>query len=262
MLLFKKWKLPFGFALISFAFILFAISFSRFKMPHYIIMLLPLAALFTAPFLRFVLLSGKWMKTFYFVQAFQAILVLLLVIVLGYISFHPHSLFIAITGPIAMAAILFLLLKKQIARPAKLVFISIALSITLNLFLNYSFFPNIMVYQAGNEMVKKMKEEHINIPDSSIMLVELHAHSFDFYRHYNHKVIEAENFPAAYPSISNKYFLITPFLSRYLDRKGFRTETVISQLDYNVATVKPAFLNSATRRRTLDTLMLVKIYPR
>ena len=45
----KKWNHPINFAVLSFAFILFAISFSNFKMPHYIIMLLPLAALFTAP---------------------------------------------------------------------------------------------------------------------------------------------------------------------------------------------------------------------
>ena len=256
----KKWRQPFGFSVISFAFILFAISFSKFKMPHYIIMLLPLAALFTAPFIQYILQRKKWFDVFYPVQLTQAVVVILLCILLGFISFSPANVLVKILGPVALVVLLVFVFKRVNSSPWMLVRISCLLSLVLNFFLSYSFFPDIMVYQGGNEMVKEMKQKNINIPDSSIMLVELHAHSFDFYRHYNHKVIEAEDFPKAYPSIRDKYFLITPFLSRFLENKGFRIEPLINQPDYNVATVKPRFLNPTTRKQVLDTLQLVKIY--
>ena len=62
MVLYKKWRHPFNFAALAFGFLLITISFSKFKMPHYIIMLLPLAALFTAPYVRYILSTAGIQK--------------------------------------------------------------------------------------------------------------------------------------------------------------------------------------------------------
>jgi hypothetical protein len=165
-----------------------------------------------------------------------------------------------IIGIIVLLVFTGMLIKRDQNRGRKLLVISIATSLMLNFFLNYNFFPKAMKYQAGNALVDKMKDQHMEIPDEDIMLVELHAHSFDFYRRYNHAVLEAENFPTGFDSVRNKYFLMTPFLGRYIERHGFRVEPVISQFDYNIATMRPKFLNPATRATSYDTLFLARVY--
>ena len=105
-----------------------------------------------------------------------------------------------------------------------------------------------------------MQEKNIAIPDSEIVVVESGAHSFDFYRKHNHRIAETDVFLKEYPSMKDKYFLISNRIKGFLITKGYNVEPVISHLDYNVTTVQLKFLNPATRIKNCDTLMLAKIY--
>src|SRR5688572_13488613 len=80
----KKWRHPVNFAVLSFVFTLAALSFSKFKMPHYLIMLFPLATIFTAPYLRHVLSFRKGIKIFFPLQLLFAVLFVLAAIVLNF----------------------------------------------------------------------------------------------------------------------------------------------------------------------------------
>jgi hypothetical protein len=132
-------------------------------------------------------------------------------------------------------------------------------SLVLNFCLNYNFFPRLMQYQGGNQLAKQMQENHISIPDSSIRLLEVNAHSFDFYRGYNHIIVDIDYFKEEYQGMSGKYFLVTSEIASRLRADSFIVTPVVSHLDYNVARMKLKFLNPATRDRLLDTLMLAKI---
>jgi hypothetical protein len=255
----KTWSGPFSFAAFSFIFILVAISFSRFKMPHYIIMLLPLAAWFTSGTAG-LLLNPKGIRFFYPVQVAFAVLVLFLSLAINFYFFPPENGVLTGIASLLIFFLLVVILKKESNKAGKVILLAVALSLVLNFSLYYIFFPSAMKYQGGNELVNTLKHEKIAIPDQQIMLVELHAHSFDFYRKYNHHIVEAADFPARYDSIRNNYFLLSGFLARHLESKGFVILPIASQNDYNVATMKWKFLNPSTRKSTFDTLMLAKIY--
>ncbi|HEU4471575.1 MAG TPA: glycosyltransferase family 39 protein [Flavisolibacter sp.] len=254
----KKWKRPLGFAPLAFSFILFSISFSKFKMPHYIIMLLPLAAIFTAPYLRAALRKRAGIKVYYPVQLVLTVLVILAIVLLNYYFFPPRNVFIWVMGTALLAGLIFFAFKK-LHRGQKALYLSIALSLVLNFFLNYNFFPSLLKYQGGNELVKRMKQEGIDVPDDKIVLLEIHSHSFDFYRNRNHQVLEMADFERGYPAVSDSYFLLSSGQAGELRAKGFAIEPLIQQPDYNVTTVKLKFLNPATRAKNLDTLMLARI---
>src|SRR5215203_1121804 len=98
----RKWRHPLNFAALSFVFILFTISFSSFKMPHYIIMLLPLAAIFTAPSLKLVLSYKKGTRIFLRIQVFFAILIIAATIILNYYFFKPDNWVVIITGALLL----------------------------------------------------------------------------------------------------------------------------------------------------------------
>jgi 4-amino-4-deoxy-L-arabinose transferase-like glycosyltransferase len=258
----RKWRYRLNFAAVSFAFILFAISFSKFKMPHYIIMLLPLAAIFTAPYLRLMVSSIKTFKFFFTLQFIFALLILFATLILNYYFFQPRNILVHLVGGLMIFAFVVLLFRKGIDRPAKLVYMSVGLSLLLNFFLNYNFFPQLLQYQGGNELAKAMKETDINIPDSNIIDVEQQAHSFDFYRGHNHRQLDAAAFSTAYPALKDKYFLLSGSTKAEVEKQGFEVQPVISRPDYNVAVVKFKFLNPRTRNSSLDTIFLARVYQR
>lgn len=256
----KKWRHSVNFSALAFAFILVVLSFSKFKMPHYLIMLFPLASIFTATYLRHVLSFRKGEKLFFPLQAFLTIVMIVLAAALNYYFFKPGNWLLLLAGPVLLAGIVWLWINKSLHKGTKIIYISAAASLFFNFLLNYNFFPQLLKYQAGNEMVKSMKEKNIMIPDKDIMLIETNAHSFDYYRGYNHPIASLDEFGRIYSDIKDKYFLLNRDQRDILQQQGFRVEPVISRPDYNVAKVSLKFLNPATREKRLDTLMLAKIY--
>jgi 4-amino-4-deoxy-L-arabinose transferase-like glycosyltransferase len=258
----RKWRHPFNFAALSFGLLLFLISFSKFKMPHYVIMLLPLAALFTSPYLTAVLSFKKGIRIFFPLQFFFAAAVVPVTLLLNYYFFKPYNFFVWTIGSAILIVFVWLLFKRFSNRGIKLIGISAGLSLLFNFFMNYNFFPNLLKYQAGKELADSMKKQNIIIPDNEIMLIESNSHSFDFYRNHIHPVVDPEKFAEQFPAIKDKYFLVNKSLRDYVQAKGFETEIIISQRDYNVATVKLSFLNPATRAANFDSLLLVKFHRR
>lgn len=256
----KKWRHTFHFAALAFAFILFAISFSKFKMPHYTVMLLPLAALFTAPFLRYVLSTGKGLRIFYPLQLGFGIVVLVAMILLNFYFFQADNILVWISGIPLLMAFLFLLIKRFSNKALKTFYVSVSLSIVATFFLNYNIFPFLTKYQGSHILAERIKKGEQNIPNNRIVVLEQHAHAFDFYLGKNHRVVEGPDFADTYPEISDSYFLLTPFQGRYLEERGFSIEPLMMQHDYNIATVKFDFLNPKTRHKVLDTLMIARIY--
>jgi hypothetical protein len=256
----KKWNHPFNFAALSFAFVLFTISFSNFKMPHYIIMLFPFAAVFTAPYLRLSLSARTGLKLYSALQVFLAVGVSVLTIVLNFYYFPPVNIVAAVTGSLLIAAVIMLIFTKSLYKGIKILLIAAFTSIVFNFFINFNFIPQLMEYQAGNKLVDMMHDRKVSIPNNDILLLESSAHSFDFYMGYNHRVIDLNKLPQSYPSVKDKYFLLKSEMVRDLETKGFVVKPEFTHVDYNVTTVSLKFLNPRTRLQQCDSLMLAHIY--
>ena len=256
----KKWRHPVNFAALAFAFILVALSFSKFKMPHYLIMLFPLVTVFTAPYLCHILSKGKNVKVFFYIQSFLSVVLIVLAAALNYYFFKPLNLFMIFAGPVLLGATIYIWINRSIHKGARVIYIGAMASILFNFLLNYNFFPQLLKYQAGNEMASMLKERNLSLPATGIILLEPNAHSFDFYTGHNHRLISLEEFEDKYPNLAGKYFLLNSGQKELLETKGFTVQPFISHTDYNVAKVSLKFLNPATRQQRLDTLMLARIY--
>jgi hypothetical protein len=256
----KKWDHPFNFSALSFAFVLFTISFSSFKMPHYIIMLFPLAAVFTAPYLRLSLSTKTGIKIYYPLQVFLAIGIIISAIVLNFYYFPPVNIITGIAGSFLIAVLIMLMFAKHLYKGMNILFIAAFTSIVFNFFLNFNFIPQLMEYQAGNKLVDMIHHKKINIPNNDILLLESSAHSFDFYMGYNHPVVDINKLPQLYSSIKDKYFLLKSGMARDLESKGFEIRPDFTHVDCNVTTVTLKFLSSRTRLQQCDSLMLAHIY--
>ena len=253
----KEWKQPFAFAALAFAFMLFTISWSNFKMPHYIFWFLPIVTLFTAPYLRELMSGLPGKRFFYGLHIAFAVLILVATIVLNFYFFQPPSVFAWVGGILLMAGLIYLLWKKWSDAGLKFVYISAGLSIVFNFMMNYGFFPNLYKYQGGNELVKMMKEQDVQIPRDRLRLLFTHAHSFDFYLGYNHAITDTANIPRGDSSIT--YLVTSPMLKK-IREKGYTVQPVLSHKDYNVNAIKLKFLNPETRQSKLDTIMLARVF--
>jgi hypothetical protein len=116
-----------------------------------------------------------------------------------------------------------------------------------------------MKYQGGNQLALQIEKQRLQIDDKEIIAVEENAHSFDFYRGYNHPIMEIDSVKAIYKEIKNKYFLLTTPLVNELQQGGYKIDTVVSVIDYNVARMKLKFMRPETRPGLLDTILLGKI---
>ena len=245
---------PLAFAALSFAFFLFMISWSKFKMPHYIFWFLPLAALFTAPYLVTLLTKVKWRNGLYYLHMLFAVLVLLASIALNFYFFKPYNAFVWIVGVLLLIGLIVLLVRR-FDRSLKLVYIGAGLSIVFNFFLNYSFYPNLFEYQGGFQLAKVMKESKVNVADSSIYLIYDGAHSFDFYRGYNHAIADTNNLVVG----SDRYYVVTSREAARLHHRGFSLEPVARHSDYSISKLRLKFLDPKKREAQLDTIMLVRL---
>lgn len=256
----KRWRHPVNFAALSFGFILFTLSFSSFKMPHYLIMLFPLVSVFTSVYLRHVLSFVRGRKLFTIIQALLVVILILSAAVLNYYFFHPLNAFIVACSIALPGLLIYVKIKKGFHKGARILYLSAGASLLFNFLLNYNFFPQLLRFQAGNRLVEGMRAEKISIPDENILLLEPNAHSFDFYSGHNHRLLTPEEFQKEYPQLKNKYFLLSNWHRQDLESRGYRVLPVISRPDYNVAKVSLKFLNSSTRQSKLDTLMLARVY--
>jgi 4-amino-4-deoxy-L-arabinose transferase-like glycosyltransferase len=253
----RKWKHPANFAALAFIFILFTISWSKFKMPHYIFMLMPLAAIFTAPYLRLALSHIRGRKVYFPLQLSFIVLVIIAAAVINYWFFPPQGIVLNIIAPALLIAIIFLLVKKWNNRSLKILYLSAAAVLVFNFLLNFNFFPRLLQYQGGNELVQTMRANNIQVPDSSIVLIDNNAHTFDFYSGHNHAVLDLEQLNSY--NTQGKYFVLTAGMANYIRSQGFTIDPLAKHPDYNVARMKLKFLNPATRDKQMDTLMLVRL---
>ena len=83
---------------------------------------------------------------------------------------------------------------------------------------------------------------------------------FDFYRKYNHVIVEADSLTQHYSEVKNKYFLMTTGMQRQLQKEGYYVKPVVENINYRVTRLKLKFLDRKTRASQCDSLMLARIY--
>jgi 4-amino-4-deoxy-L-arabinose transferase-like glycosyltransferase len=255
----KKTGKQFGFAALAFIFVLTVISLSSFKMPHYILMFCPLAAVFTAPYLRLALSNTSGLRIYGPLQIFIALGGAALSIILNFYFFQPANVVTGIALTVVLMILPVLLFLRPFVPGIRILGISAAGAIVINFFMNFNFFPTLMKYQGGNEMVKEMKAKGLRIPHEDIILIEHGSHSFDFYTGYNHQVIEMGKLDSLYPKVSDKYFLMTSHMKKDLESRGYDIQPKLIKLDFRVSMPRFRFLNEKTRLSVCDSLILGKI---
>ncbi len=160
----------------GFVLVFIALSLSHYKLPHYIFVLLPFAAIITANFIhklseRAREKISKW--HFGFMQLFWILAFLIITIVFPIDSI---LLPLALSTLFVLSWLTFRVLKN---RSERIIFPSILIAIGFNLVMSVHFYPNLLSYQASSVVGREIREKNLDV---SLYAYESHAIHFNAQR--------------------------------------------------------------------------------
>jgi 4-amino-4-deoxy-L-arabinose transferase-like glycosyltransferase len=256
----EKLHLPAGdeaYSIGAFLITFVALSQSKYKLPHYIFITLPWAAVLVARMLEQSKerMLRRWMGVQYFV-----ITVLLIGAILIPTFVFP-TLNILVWGPflVGIFGLMYRILRNPWPTDAvQLVQRNLFAMILVLGMLNFYFYPSLLPYQSTSTLMVQAKAAHLS--KEKMAFFKRHGHALDF---YNGALLKKMNSPQEIrqKALENQgiYLYTNAEGKSELDSSGVRYKQVFAFEHFQVALLKPAFLNPATRARTLEPVFLLKI---
>lgn len=228
------------------------VTFSGFKLPHYINIIFPVSAVLTASFLLEKAEQRILVRRLLVTQTVVVLLCLIAASLVNIWAFPVNNGWIAViafaflTGGILTVRRLTLMIQKLIA-------LSVFASVVIFYLLNSNFYPQLLTYQAGNELALDTRDKVD--PKDVFLHRSLYSPSFEFY-----SMELRRDFSDSVFHQNNTVWVLTDRLSfDSLKKQGYPVLQTYVHHDYNIGTMSLQFINPDTRKQTLDSLFLVKI---
>lgn len=222
------------------------LSRSQAQLPHYIFVVFPLAAILTASHWEKIIWNntsmGKGLKFFY---RFHLCLFSLFIIVVGLIAIVPFGkapiIILLITCLILIVFASLLLSKYTIGQ--KWFYSAIVLWVGVNLVMNTHFYPNLLPYQLGNQMVKQIETQQWN-KDAIVLHKIPNSYAMHFYGKHVFTIKEDSL------ELKEGDWVVTDLANDSVIRKQFpKSQLQFESRRFHVTMLSLPFLNPATRDR-------------
>lgn len=242
----------------TFLFII-VMNLSSFKLPHYLNIVFPLMAIFTAGAVVEVFKNNRVRtpKVFQITQYTLAVLGLLILAFLGLVAFPLENVPVIgiLLGCILAIIMLFIRSKTRLERS---VVVTAGFILFTNIYLNSTFYPQLISYQAGTTLGKVAKSQKIQ-PDNIYMIDGQYSWAMDWY-------IQGTTQKTTLEELQNK---TTPFWVFVYDKhpneikaanwkisKSYRVD------DFKITRLNKDFINPLTRPETLKDAWLLQFTPK
>ena len=123
--------------------------------------------------------------------------------------------------------------------------------------MNANFYPQLLKYQAGNEMARIAKENNIS-PDKTYIYKQL-FYSFDFYSKKTVPGLSLEQIKQKNDAGGKFYVFVVGDDKKDLDSLKLNYGKIVTTPLYRVSRLKIKFLNPSTRPQTLDKGYLIEV---
>lgn len=235
-----------GYTYFAFVIPFFILSMSKYQLPHYIYVVLPFGAILTAKYITYYLITSTKLKSYNFINYFNLIFALIVLIFLIYISsiyYTSHNLLSIIIFLSAIFLIIyFQFWNKNLLN--KLIWVPFIWIICLNFFLNGIVYPELFQYQASSVMGRKVKELKIKSNELTLNADGVAPHGIYFYSDLMPNQDTAKH--TKYAIIKANDFSISEF------------KIIDSCYDYHISKMTLDFLNPKSRDKVLQKIYLVE----
>jgi hypothetical protein len=230
-------------------------SASKFQLPHYLNIVFPFFAIITAQFLD----SRQTVKSINAIRITQVIVITLMLMVIAVLHyfFAPAIDAITIIGVAVLLILLFALPSKISAEAVqKAIVFTVMASFAVNLYLNSTFYPALMHYQAGSEAAMWLNNNN----PQRLPIVQVADEYMPAMEFYSQTPVSSINADGTGPLPQQPFLLYAPeTLINDLKGKGWQLQPIKNFPRYWVSRLKPAFLNKATRNSQLSNMMVVRV---
>lgn len=231
------------------------ISFAQFKLPHYLNVLMPLFALLTAAYLVRLYHQDirKQIRINLGIQYFMLGLLFVTCLLLCFFVFRfEHAYWYVILFILLLPVGYFCLEKKHYS--LRIVTLSVAGSVMLNLVMNLHFYPRLLQYQGSSTMAEWVQQEEI--PVIRIYKVsDRHSWGMDFYLRHPLKQIS----PDALKDMHDIWLYVDDAQLDALREAGIRWDRSYSADQFRTTRLQARFLNPSTRKQVLKARHLLHL---
>lgn len=286
---FHQTHLPEAYSLGGFLLTFIALSLSRYKLPHYIFVTLPWAAVLIAAWLNaetgtkkskvkaVTIVPTAWTIVSYVTYLLALAVVFLLIgfvfpgnILSQTISQGENGTGVSyglMFGNILTWCILLAgtgwLLFRTIRNPWKVdteVFVQrgVLVAVLIGFVLNFYFYPNLLPYQSTATIGRYIHEQ--GIPKNKIAFFKRHGHALDFYSQAISKRMDSREHVRQTARILGEIWIYTNQKGKSeLDEAGIPYESVYEMGHFQAALLNARFLNPATRATSLEPVWLLRV---
>jgi 4-amino-4-deoxy-L-arabinose transferase-like glycosyltransferase len=234
------------FSLCGFMLTLFALSLSKYQLPHYFYVSYPLAAVVAASSLEPLWAEKKWIRNIHFMLAFAAMIVVLL------LTFYvfPSSRIAKTITCLAVSLLTFFAFHR-----ASFFHIVLYPFLLLYAVLSFIFFPQLLKYQANTAIGKYLHARNITSREYSVYKHwRVYALSFEsktipFVTEQPQTIIERISGERHYIITESKY--LPELQEKFLVREVFRAA------DFPISQLSIHFLNPKTRKEQVKFLIIL-----
>ena len=229
------------------------INFSNFKLPHYLPILAPATALIVAHLCVSRWNDERWRKAFYLIQLTTSVLLLATAALVNTWAFPIKSTAVLIGLIFFLAVVFYFLLSKMYNNIQRSITVSVA-AIALFFFLaNTNFYPQLLTYQGGKPLADITSR--IADPKDVYFWKNTFSSTYNFYSSSNRQVYnDSLNKPG-----KNFWLIYERSQQLELDSLGLQLGKTFSVPDYEITRLKKSFVDPATRKGTLDEMIMVEV---
>lgn len=236
-----------------FIIMLLVVSFSGFKLPHYLNIVFPTASAMTAAFLLQQTGNTGWTKILFRLQLAVSILLLILITGLTLWAFPVKKLWV-IAGVVLFLAVFFYFLRSAIySALQKTVCLSVSAIALCFFLLNTNFYPQLLKYQGGNELAAATKGK-LDANDVYFWK-ETYSSSFNFYTRSLRKT-----FTDSALQTGRKTWLLYDIRSEEeIKQAGYQLGERFITPDFEITRLDIKFINPARRESQLTKMVVAEI---
>jgi hypothetical protein len=237
----------------TFIIMLLIVSFSGFKLPHYLNIVFPATSVMTAAFIISQQSQPKLAKNIYTIQLILIGLLLLIVALINGWAF-PVNGFLRIAGIVLLLAVVFYFMKSTAyGQLQKSVAASVAAMIVCFFLLNSNFYPKLLTYQGGNELASLVKGK-LN-PADVYYWKDMQSSSFGFYT----SSLRQPFADSVLQEGKKTWLLFDSKNEEEIKQAGYQLGQRYTALDYEITKLDLKFVNPEKREGQCNKMVLAEI---
>jgi 4-amino-4-deoxy-L-arabinose transferase-like glycosyltransferase len=233
--------------------VLLVVTFSGFKLPHYLNIVFPSTAVMVAAFIIGKEANVKWIRIIYLLQLIVAVILLVLLSGVTFWAFPVKKLFV-IAGVVLLLAIFFYFIRsEQFTRLQKAVCLSVSAMALFFFLLNANFYPQLLKYQAGKELA--VATEGKIIRDDVYFWKDTYSSSYVFYAKSLYRL-----FADSVLQSGKKIWVVYDIRAEEeIKQAGYKLGESFSTIDFEITRLDIKFINPARRESQCTKMVIAEI---